>query len=122
HKGIFGHALIIAGSYGKMGAAVLSTKACLRSGAGLVSTHVPGKGVNIIQISAPEAMCRPDLNQEVVSSINYPLETYTALGVGPGLGTAAPTQELIAHIIHEYRKPLVLDADALNILSTNKNL
>ncbi|WP_114788976.1 NAD(P)H-hydrate dehydratase [Niabella yanshanensis] len=120
HKGNFGHALIIAGSYGKMGAAVLSTKACLRSGAGLVTAHVPGKGVNIIQTSAPEAMCQTDPDGEMITTIQYPLKSYSAIGIGPGTGTHPSTQKLLQHIFNSYSQPLVLDADALNILSENK--
>ncbi len=121
HKGNFGHALIIAGSYGKMGAAVLSTKACLRSGAGLVTAHVPGKGVNIMQTSAPEAMCKADADADIVTIIDYSLQGYSALGIGPGLGNHADTQKLVAFVLENYRQPMVLDADALNILSENKS-
>lgn len=120
HKGNFGHALIIAGSYGKMGAAVLSTKACLRSGAGLVTAHVPGKGVNIMQTTVPEAMCKADQDAELITKIGYPLEGYSAIGIGPGLGTQPATQKLLQYALSSYNQPLVLDADALNILSENK--
>lgn len=121
HKGNFGHALIIAGSYGKMGAAVLCAKACLRSGAGLVTAHVPDKGVNIMQITAPEAMCKADAGADIVTTIDYPLQGYSALGIGPGLGNHADTQKLVAFVLENYRQPMVLDADALNILSENKS-
>lgn len=120
HKGNFGHALIIAGSYGKMGAAVLSTKACLRSGAGLVTAHVPEKGVNIMQTTAPEAMCKADPDAELITRINYPLDGYSAIGIGPGIGTQPATQKLLQYALSSYNQPLVLDADALNIFSENK--
>lgn len=121
HKGNFGHALVIAGSYGKMGAAVLCTKSCLRSGAGLVTAHVPDKGVNIMQISVPEAMCKADASTDVVTTVDYPLDQFSALGIGPGLGNHPHTQKLLQFVLENYRRPLVLDADALNILSGNKN-
>lgn len=121
HKGNFGHALIIAGSYGKMGAAVLSTKACLRSGTGLVTAHVPDKGVLIMQTSAPEAMCKADANADIITGIDYPLEVYSALGIGPGIGKQPLTQQLLQFVLNNYTQPMVLDADALNILSENKN-
>nr|WP_262920255.1 NAD(P)H-hydrate dehydratase [Niabella hibiscisoli] len=121
HKGNFGHALIIAGSYGKMGAAVLSTKACLRSGAGLVSAHIPGEGINIMQISAPEAMCNADSEAKIISAIDYALAGYSAIGIGPGIGLHPSTQKLLQFVLSNYKSPLVLDADALNILSENKN-
>lgn len=121
HKGNFGHALVIAGSYGKMGAAVLCTKACLRSGAGLVTAHVPGRGMNIMQISVPEAMCKADADKDIVTAIDYPLQGYSALGIGPSLGNHADTQKLVLFVLENYGRPLVLDADALNILSENKS-
>jgi yjeF C-terminal region, hydroxyethylthiazole kinase-related/yjeF N-terminal region len=117
HKGSFGHALIIAGSYGKMGAAVLSTRACLRSGVGLVSAHVPSCGVTILQTAAPEAMCRVDRNEKVITKLDYDVTSYSAVGVGPGIGTDSATTAFLHHLLVAYPKPLVLDADALNILS-----
>ncbi|MCH5598997.1 NAD(P)H-hydrate dehydratase [Niabella ginsengisoli] len=119
HKGNFGHALIIAGSYGKMGAAVLSTKACLQSGAGLVTAHVPAKGVEIMQISAPEAMCRIDTQSEIISNIDYDLKPYTSIGIGPGIGKEKMTTSFLYQLLKDYQKPMVIDADALNILSEN---
>ncbi len=121
HKGNFGHALMIAGSYGKMGAAVLSTKACLRSGTGLVTAHVPGKGVNIMQASAPEAMCQADPDGELITGISYPVAGYSAIGIGPGIGTHPATRKLLQYALSSYTQPMVLDADALNILSENKD-
>lgn len=119
HKGNFGHALIIAGSYGKMGAAVLSTKACLRSGAGLVSVHVPKCGLDILQISAPEAMCRVDEEEKIISAMHYNLETHNAIGIGPGIGKDKKTEHFIKNLFERYKQPMVIDADAINILSEN---
>ncbi|MDX5346373.1 MAG: NAD(P)H-hydrate epimerase, partial [Hymenobacteraceae bacterium] len=94
HKGTFGHVMLLAGSYGKMGAAVLATKACLRSGAGLVSVHVPQRGYDIIQTAAPEAMASVDKNRRHLSQLPD-LENYTAVGAGPGLGQEPATKSAI---------------------------
>lgn len=119
HKGSFGHALLIAGSYGKIGAAVLSAKACLRTGSGLLSCMVPGCGYTIMQISVPEAMVITDENEQSISSVAVDLLKYDAIGIGPGLGTAKETQEAFMQIIKTINKPVVIDADGLNILSLN---
>jgi hydroxyethylthiazole kinase-like uncharacterized protein yjeF len=117
HKGNFGHALIVAGSEGKMGAAVLSTHACLRSGCGLVSALVPEKGRAIIQTSLPEAML---FSTEEQLSSTSDLSTFTAIGVGPGLGTDAVTEKSLKLLIQNTQVPLVIDADAINLLANNK--
>jgi ADP-dependent NAD(P)H-hydrate dehydratase / NAD(P)H-hydrate epimerase len=121
HKGDYGHALLIAGGYGKMGAAVMMTKACLRTGAGLTTVHVPKHGVPIIQTAAPEAMAQIDFNEKYFSD-NIEPEKYSAVGVGPGIGTEEVTQTALKHLLlYEKKVPLVLDADALNIISMNKD-
>ena len=122
HKGNFGHALLIAGSYGKMGAAVLSSKACMKSGAGLVTAHVPQCGINVLQITVPEAMCSADESDRIVSSIPSNLATFNSIGIGPGIGSANESAFLIQKIIEIVTSPLVIDADALNILSVRKEL
>lgn len=118
HKGFFGHALLIAGSYGKMGAAVLAARACLRSGVGLLTVHVPRQGVNIMQTAVPEAMVSIDENEthwtHLFSSAD--LHKFDAVAVGPGLGTESPRPLRVLFEAAE-DKPLVLDADALNMLS-----
>lgn len=114
HKGSFGHALMIAGSYGKIGAAVLSTEACLRTGAGLVSCHLPRCGYEIMQAKLPEAMVSTDVNHSINTHIETELDAYKAIGIGPGLGTAAETRTLLKDVLNAYKKPVVLDADALN--------
>lgn len=119
HKGSFGHALLLAGSKGKMGAALLSAKACLRSGAGLLSVHIPECGYSILQTGLPEAMVSTDTEQDYISSLPS-LERYTAIGIGPGIGTEQQTQNVLKLLIQNSSVPLVLDADALNILSENK--
>ena len=122
HKGNFGHALLVAGSFGKIGAAVLSAKACLRSGVGLLSCHIPGSGYEILQSSVPEAMVMTDPNPSFNTKIEDDLMNYEAIGIGPGIGTASETKCLLQEIFNVYRDPVVLDADALNILSAQKDL
>lgn len=119
HKGTFGHALNISGSYGKMGAAVLSSKACLRSGAGLVTCHIPKLGYQILQTAIPECMLSIDENEHFFGSVPD-LEFYNAIGVGPGVGMEKQTQNALKLIIQNSSVPLILDADAINILGENK--
>lgn len=120
HKGTYGHTLIIAGSYGKMGAAILSSKAALRGGSGLVTTYVPKCGYEIIQTSVPEAMCLTDENEKtIVTPID--LELYSAIGIGPGLGTDRQTKKVLRAVLKS-KKPVVIDADALNIISEDEKL
>jgi len=118
HKGTFGHALLIVGSLGKMGAAVLATKACLRSGAGLVTTHAPKCGYPILQISCPEAMANLDKAENYISEFPE-LAPYKAIGIGCGLDQTKATQEALLEGLKKITQPLVLDADALNILAAN---
>ncbi|MCQ2976042.1 MAG: NAD(P)H-hydrate dehydratase [Bacteroidales bacterium] len=124
HKGTFGHTLIIAGEYCKMGAGILCCKASHRTGSGLVTIHIPAKCVDIVQISSPETMVSCDTNQKYFSDkIN--IEKYTSIAVGPGIGTTEDTYIALKHLIQqakEKQKPIVLDADALNIISTHKEL
>ncbi len=119
HKGTYGHALLIAGSYGKTGAAVLASKAVLRSGAGLLSTHVPRRSVSILQTANPESMLSIDDNDFVFSMLPN-LDSFNAVGIGPGLGKDKQSQSALKLLIQECNAPMVLDADALNILSENK--
>lgn len=119
HKGTYGHALIISGSYGKIGAAVLAANACLRSGAGLVTVHIPKCGYEIIQTALPEVMVSVDSTDHYISELPK-LEKYNAIGVGPGLDNEKQTQNTLKLLIQNAVVPLVLDADAINILSMNK--
>ena len=121
HKGTYGHALIISGSYGKIGATVLTSKACLRSGAGLLTTYLPKCGYAILQTAVPEAMCLTDEHTEY-TSILPDLKKYSSIGVGPGLGTHSKTSNVMAELLQQVAVPLVLDADALNILSEDNVL
>ena len=121
HKGDYGKALIISGSHGKMGAAVLCAKACLRTGAGLLTMHVPKCGYNIIQTSIPEAMASVDNEMNIITG--YPnLENYNAVAVGPGIGMQDRTVGMMGKLLENYISPLVMDADALNIISRNNYL
>lgn len=120
HKGTYGHALLIAGSFGRMGACVLAAKACLRSGVGLLTVHVPRSGYSIIQISVPEAMASVDEHENVFSTEPKP-EQFTSIGIGPGIGQAKETVSSFSAILKR-GKPLVIDADGLNIISANPEL
>lgn len=122
HKGNFGHALIIAGSFGKIGAAVLAAKACLRSGVGLISCHVPKCGYDILQTALPEAMVMTDFNSSFITKIEDDLSKYKAIGIGPGIGTASETKLMLKQVFDNYKNPVVLDADALNNMATQKEL
>jgi ADP-dependent NAD(P)H-hydrate dehydratase / NAD(P)H-hydrate epimerase len=116
HKGTFGHALLIAGSWGKTGAAVLAARACLRSGTGLLTVHVPRCGQLILQITTPEAMVSADDKAKNWSSMPE-LDACTAVGVGPGIGRSVVTTGVMEQLLQKVTVPMVLDADALNILA-----
>jgi ADP-dependent NAD(P)H-hydrate dehydratase / NAD(P)H-hydrate epimerase len=118
HKGLFGHALLIAGSKGKSGAAVLAARAALRSGAGLITTHVPVCNYEIQQASIPEAMVNVDEDIECFSGIKN-IERFTSIGIGPGIGQEPQTQNGLKLLIQNNGRPMVFDADALNILAEN---
>lgn len=122
HKGNFGHALIIAGSYGKIGAAVLSARACLRSGAGLLSCHIPQCGYAIMQSSLPEAMVMTDFNSSFITKIEDDWSKYKSIGIGPGIGMASETKAMLNEVLENYKAPVVLDADALNCIASQKEM
>ncbi len=119
HKGRFGHALLIAGSYSKMGAAVLASEACMRTGAGLLTTHIPKKGYSIIQTAVPEVMTSIDRSETAFSELPG-LDPYNAIGVGPGIGQNKETQAALKVLIQNTALPILFDADAINILGENK--
>lgn len=116
HKGDFGRALLVAGSRGMAGASVLAARAALRSGVGLLSVHVPACNNTIVQIAVPEAMTSIDNNERSFSD-NIDTGKYDAVAVGPGLGQSNESKEALMNLIVGCNVPLVLDADALNILS-----
>ncbi|MGQ0829566.1 MAG: NAD(P)H-hydrate dehydratase [Bacteroidota bacterium] len=119
HKGNFGHALLVSGSYGKMGAAILASKACMRSGVGLLTAHIPKCGYNILQTAVPEVMVEADSESNYISE-NIKVEKYNVIGIGPGIGTEKQTQNVVKLLIQNSSVPLVFDADAINIISENK--
>ena len=119
HKGKMGNALIIAGSYGMGGASVLATKACLRVGAGKVTTHTPKRNSVILQISVPEAVIQFD-REETIFSEAVDTEDFNAVGIGPGLGTSEQTAIAIIAQLRRTQCPLVIDADAINILANHR--
>lgn len=121
HKGTFGHALLIAGSYGKMGAAILASRASLRAGLGLLTVHIPECGYQILQTAVPEAMVEVDKDLKIFSRIPD-LSHYTTVGLGPGLGQDERTKNALAQTLETFNKPMVIDADALNILAANRHL
>ncbi len=120
HKGTQGHALIIGGSYGKIGAACLSSKAALKTGCGLVTAFVPACGYQIVQIAIPELMVLTDTQDKYISDIQFDFQP-NAIGLGPGLGKNAATQKAVYEFLKTNKTPLIIDADALNILSENKS-
>jgi ADP-dependent NAD(P)H-hydrate dehydratase / NAD(P)H-hydrate epimerase len=120
HKGNFGHGLLISGSYGKMGACVLAARSALRSGIGLLTIHGPKCGFEIVQITVPEAMYQADKDGNNISEISD-IEKYQAIGIGPGIGIN-PSLVLCLEVILKSKIPVVLDADALNVISENESL
>lgn len=121
HKGTYGHALIIGGSYGKMGSVSLTTTAALRAGAGLVTVYAPKCGYEILQTLIPEAMVLTDPHEEIITSIEYEFDP-DVIGFGVGVGTREETVEGFKNLLKKYKNPIVIDADGLNILSKNKAL
>ncbi len=121
HKGIYGHGLLLSGSKGKIGASILSGKAALRSGIGLLTICIPKRGEKIIQKCLPESMIFIDQNKNYISS--FPdLDKFSAIGIGPGMGTKIDTIDAFSDIIIKSRVPMVIDADGINILSLDKHL
>ncbi|QQS50445.1 MAG: NAD(P)H-hydrate dehydratase [Bacteroidota bacterium] len=119
HKGSYGHALIVAGSYGMMGAAVLSTRAAVSAGAGLVTAHIPRLGYEIIQTTVPEALTEIDESDLIFTSTGS-LDRYTAIAIGPGINTKHNTTKALKVLLGQTKVPLVIDADGLNILADNR--
>jgi NAD(P)H-hydrate epimerase len=129
HKGDYGKTIIVSGSYGKMGAAVLCTHACAKSGAGLLTVHVPRCGYEIMQISVPEAMTTVDQNEHHFTHLQQDgptsLDNYDVVGIGPGLGTEEATVRAMHSLLEQAstrNMRMVLDADALNICGKHREL
>ncbi|PWI29194.1 bifunctional ADP-dependent NAD(P)H-hydrate dehydratase/NAD(P)H-hydrate epimerase [Flavobacteriaceae bacterium LYZ1037] len=121
NKGDFGHALIIGGSYGKIGAVTLASRAALASGVGLISAYVPKCGYTVLQSSFPEAMVITDTDEHVITNIENKF-TPSSIGIGVGLGTDTKTVLAFGNFLKQNKSPLVLDADGINILSENNEL
>ncbi|MBC5775826.1 NAD(P)H-hydrate dehydratase [Pontibacter sp. KCTC 32443] len=122
HKGSYGHALLMCGGYGKMGAAVLAARACLRSGVGLLTMHVPTSGYSILQTAVPEAMTLTDKHKLFISELPEDTEKYTAIGMGPGMGKEKVTKTAIGQLLATSTHPMVIDADAINIIASSDRL
>ncbi|MEP0368868.1 MAG: NAD(P)H-hydrate dehydratase [Cyclobacteriaceae bacterium] len=121
HKGDAGRLLLVSGSKGKMGAAILASRAAMRSGTGLLTVHVPACGSDIVTISVPEAMTSIDQDAETISHVDLTFQP-NAIGVGPGLGTTPLAVDMMKKLLQDWDNPLVLDADALNILAKHREL
>jgi len=119
HKGNFGHALLLAGSNGKNGAALLAAKAGLKSGAGLLTVHSGNNLQNALNCYLPSAMFNADTHKDFISELPD-LSRYTAVGIGCGIGNEVETSAVLKLLIQQCKVPLVIDADALNILAENK--
>jgi NAD(P)H-hydrate epimerase len=116
HKGTFGHGLMIAGCYGMMGAAVLATKAAIHSGAGLITSHIPRMGVEIMQVAVPESLLSID-ESDILFTEHPALDKYSAIAIGPGLNQKPNTRKALVGLLQDIKVPSIIDADGLNLLS-----
>lgn len=119
HKGSMGNALLIAGSYGMAGAAILAAKACMRAGAGKVTVHTPRRNYGIMQVAVPEAVMQMD-REETIFSDSVESNDFDALAIGPGIGQSENTAIALIAQIRRTQCPIVVDADALNILASHQ--
>ena len=120
HKGTYGHTALVTGSYGMMGASVLSVRACLRTGAGKLTCYIPKCCYPVLQTTVPEAMCIVSGDEYILSADGT--EKYDVVGIGPGLGTPASNADLLTAIFKAVKKPMLIDADALNTIANHKEL
>lgn len=116
-----GSALIVAGSYGMMGAAVLSANAAIRSGVGKITVQSPQCGYNVMQVSAHEAMFVADKHELILTDI-APRHTYDGIAIGPGIGTHEYTIQALEKFLKNTKQPIILDADALNCIALRPSL
>ena len=121
HKGMYGHSLIIGGSYGKIGAVLLAATSALRSGGGLVTIFAPKCGYTALQTALPEAMVISDDNPDVITQIDIDFQP-TVVCVGMGMGTDKTTVESLEKLLTETKSPMVIDADALNCIAAHADL
>ena len=119
HKGQMGHGLIIAGSYCMAGAAILATQACLRAGAGKVSVNTPRRNISIMQTAVPEAVIQPSSEETIYAEV-VETDEFDAVGIGPGLGQSEQTAIALISQLRRTQCPLVVDADAINILGNHR--
>ena len=127
HKGDFGHVLIIAGGAGMAGACCFAAKAALRTGSGLVYVCTPEKNFQVIQINVPEAICvtwdqvKEKLENPVpVAGAHF--ASYDVIAFGPGMGVSQEAKDMLAAVLDNYKGPLVLDADGLNMIAGDDSL
>jgi len=120
NKGNYGYASLLCGSYGMMGAAILSSAACLRSGVGKLTCVTCEAGYDIIQSTVPEAMCKVSGGKYIHGFSDF--QNFDTIGIGPGIGQYDSHKKLLEDLFTNYKKPIVIDADALNVLSKNQNL
>lgn len=120
HKGTFGHGLLIAGSKGKMGAAVLSAKGAMRSGIGLLTVHLPACGLEIMQISCNEAMVSTSASADFISDLPQNINDYSAIAIGPGIGQKEESGKALLSLMIMFKGKIIIDADAINLISSNK--
>jgi ADP-dependent NAD(P)H-hydrate dehydratase / NAD(P)H-hydrate epimerase len=121
HKGTYGHSLIVGGSYGKIGAVLLTSRAALSVGSGLITAYIPKCGYNIIQTAFPEAMVITDQDETLISNIDYDIKP-SVIGFGIGVGTHKKTLDAFKTFLKNNKTHLVIDADGINILAKNKAL
>ena len=119
HKGTYGHALLIAGQPQTMGAALLCASACVHAGAGLTTAYVPQSGLTALNARLPEAMA---LVRKPGDELRFDLDKYNAIAIGPGLGNSDETLSFVNYIINNYRRPVLVDADGLNVLGSDNRL
>ena len=121
HKGDNGHTLVIGGSYGKIGAVTLASRAALSVGSGLVTAYIPKCGYMPLQSSFPEAMVITDQDEGAITTIKFDIQP-TVIAFGIGAGTHTKTTDAFKVFLKTNKTPLVIDADGINILSKNKGL
>ena len=119
HKGQMGNALLIAGSYGMAGAAILAARACMRAGVGKVTVNSPKRNLPLLQVAVPEAIVQNSL-EETYFAEAVDTEDFNALGIGPGLGQSEQTAIAMIAQLRRTQCPIVVDADALNILANHR--
>ncbi|MEO8822963.1 MAG: NAD(P)H-hydrate dehydratase [Ginsengibacter sp.] len=120
NKGNYGYSSLLCGSYGMMGAAVLSASACLRSGAGKLTCIICETGYNVIQTTVPEAMCKVSGEKHIQDFSDF--KNFDVVGIGPGIGKYDSHKKLLEELFTNFKKPVVVDADALNVMSENQDL